>query len=659
MSNKSKMLVTSALPYANGPLHLGHMVEHVQSDIWVRFQRLIGRDCKFVCGEDAHGTPIMLKADSQGIKPEELVSQYYTEHQRDLTDFFIEYDFYHTTHSEENRTLASEIYTRLKAKGDIVSRTIEQLFDPEKNMFLPDRYVKGECPKCKTPDQYGDGCEACGAHYSPTELINPCSAISGTTPVSKESEHFFFCLDNYEDLLKNWTRQGHLQTEIANKLDEWFEEGLKQWDISRDAPYFGFEIPDAPGKYFYVWMDAPIGYMASFKKLCDTTGLDFDEYWSADSTAELYHFIGKDIVYFHSLFWPAMLLGAGYRAPTKVFTHGFLTVNGTKMSKSRGTFITARKYLEELKPEHLRYYFAAKLTDTIDDIDLNFNDYVQRINSDLIGKYVNIASRCAGFIHKNFDGKLAKELYDNKIYEDFVKAGEQIAGHYNSRNYSKSVREIMALADKANRFIDEHKPWILIKDPDSQTKVQEVCTTGINLFRLLSIYLSPILPAIAKKVGDFLKSDLSWELSNPLLNHEINKYVALMQRIETSQVEKMIEEQTEPKQVEKNYITIDDFAKVDLRIAKIESAEEVPEADKLLKLILDLGDEKRQVFAGIKAAYKPEDLVGKHTVMVANLAPRQMRFGLSEGMVLAAGPGGKDIWILEPHAGAQPGMKVK
>lgn len=673
-----KILVTCALPYANGSLHLGHFVEHIQGDIWVRFQNLIGNKCTFVCGDDAHGTPIMLKAADQGITPEQLIKHYHAEHVQDLRDFLINYEMFYTTHSPENRELATQIYTALKQNGDIATQQVEQAFDPEKNMFLPDRYVKGECPKCHTAGQYGDGCEACGAHYSPTELINPISAISGATPIRKSSEHFFFKLENYTKVLQAWTRAGHLQAEIANKLDEWFTEGLKAWDISRDAPYFGFEIPDAPGKYFYVWLDAPIGYMASFKHLCaQRADLDFNEYWGKDSKCELYHFIGKDIVYFHALFWPAMLLGSGYRAPTQVLVHGFLTVNGAKMSKSRGTFITARQYLKHLPAEYLRYYFATKLTDSIEDLDLNFADFTARINSDLIGKFVNIASRCAGFINKNFANTLAATLTaaETDLFNKFVEQGEVIAADYESRNYAKAMREIMSLTDQVNRYIDEHKPWLLIKDPSKHAQVHSVCSASLNLFKLLMTYLKPVLPAMAEMVEEFLQVKLTWQdRKQVLLNHVINEFKPLMQRVDPKQVENIMNEnqaiaapeikpaiklEIKPETKTQQYITIDDFAKIDLRIAKIINAEEVPEAEKLLKLTLDLGDETRQVFAGIKSAYAPADLIGKHTVMVANLEPRKMRFGISEGMVLAAGPGGKDLWILEPHAGAQPGMRVK
>lgn len=685
MNNKPtrEILVTSALPYANGSLHLGHIVEHIQSDIWVRFQLLCGHTCHFVCGSDAHGTPIMLKAEKQGISPEELVAAFQQEHKQDLLDFGIEYDNFYTTHSPENQELSAYIYQQLYAKGDIILKTIEQAFDPIKNIFLPDRYVKGECPKCAASDQYGDSCESCGAHYSPLELKNPISAISGAVPIQKKSEHYFFCLGNYEKMLQDWTKGGYLQAEIANKLQEWFAAGLQNWDISRDAPYFGFKIPNTNDKYFYVWLDAPIGYMASFKKLCELRpDIEFDKYWDVDkassSGTELYHFIGKDIVYFHALFWPAILMGSGFRTPTKVCVHGFLTINGEKMSKSRGTFITARTYLNNLPAEYLRYYFAGKLTDSVEDLDLNITDFVNRVNADLVGKFVNIASRCAGFINKNFGCKLADSCLEPDLYNMFVTAGDEIAKAYEARQYAKAMREIMALADLANRFIDNYKPWILIKDPAKQVLAHEVCSLGLNLFRVLMIYLKPVLPVMAHAVEEFLNiPELAWEDRKiPLLNHNINGFKPLIQRLELSQVNIMQENNITQEGSElaitnseqsshltqdplRETISIEDFAKIDLRIAKIIAAESVPEANKLVKLTLDLGGETRQVFAGIKEAYKPEDLLGRMTVMVANLAPRKMRFGVSEGMVLAAGPGGANLWILAPDDGAMPGMRVK
>ncbi|MBP6521130.1 methionine--tRNA ligase [Shewanella sp.] len=687
-TSQRKILVTSALPYANGPIHLGHMLEYIQTDIWSRYQKLRGHECHYICADDAHGTPIMLKAQQLGIAPEDMIAQVNKEHQQDFADFNIAFDNYHSTHSDENRVLASDIYLKLRANGYIKSKSISQLFDPEKSMFLPDRFVKGTCPKCKSPDQYGDNCDACGATYSPTELINPKSAVSGATPVMKDTEHFFFDLPAFEGMLKEWTRSGALQVEMANKLDEWFEQGLQQWDITRDAPYFGFEIPDAPGKYFYVWLDAPIGYMGSFKNLCDKRPeLSFEEFWGKDSTAEVYHFIGKDIVYFHSLFWPAMLHGSGYRQPNSVYAHGYVTVNGAKMSKSKGTFIKARTYLDHLDPEYLRYYYAAKLSSRIDDLDLNLEDFAQRVNSDLVGKLVNLASRTAGFITKRFDGKLAK-INDTTLTEAFLAKQEVIAEFYEGREYGKAMREIMALADIANGFVADAAPWQMVKHDDQQEAAHQVCSNALNLFRILVTYLKPVLPRLAQDVEAFFQLPLTWNaLNQDLAGHEIAPFKAMMQRVELDKVNAMVADSKDNLQVtadapktttpEKTVelsnvsrepliddpisetINFDDFAKIDLRIARIVKAEHVADADKLLKLQLDIGGETRQVFAGIKSAYSPEDLEGKLTVMVANLAPRKMRFGMSEGMVLAAGPGGSDLWILEPHEGAQPGMRVK
>ncbi|BEE09299.1 methionine--tRNA ligase [Aeromonas dhakensis] len=670
------MLVTCALPYANGSIHLGHMLEHIQADIWVRYQRMRGHQVHFVCADDAHGTPIMLKAQQLGITPEEMIAAVSQEHQADFAGFNISFDNYHSTHSDENRELAGLIYGRLQAGGKIKSRTISQLFDPEKSMFLPDRFVKGTCPKCKSPEQYGDNCDSCGATYSPTELIDPKSAVSGATPVMKDSEHFFFDLPQFEKWLAEWVRgSGAIQEEMANKMQEWFESGLQQWDITRDAPYFGFEIPGAPGKYFYVWLDAPIGYMASFKNLCNKRGdIDFDSYWKADSKAELYHFIGKDIAYFHCLFWPSMLEGAGFRKPTKVNVHGYVTVNGAKMSKSKGTFIKASTYLNHLDPECLRYYYAAKLNSRIDDLDLNLEDFVQRVNADVVNKLVNLASRNAGFIAKRFDGKLAATCAEPELYAEFANARTAIAEAYESREFSRAIREIMALADKANRYVDDKAPWVIAKQEGADAELQAVCSVGINLFRVLMAYLKPVMPHLAERAEAFLAETLSWDgIATPLIDHTVAPFKALFSRIEPAKIDAMIEASKEDLAKEQapkatgplvddpisETIAYDDFAKVDLRVALITKAEAVPEADKLLKLQLDIGGETRQVFAGIKSAYNPEDLEGKLTVMVANLAPRKMRFGMSEGMVLAAGPGGKDLWILEPQEGAQPGMRVK
>lgn len=678
--SKRKILVTSALPYANGPIHLGHLVEYIQTDIWVRFQKQRGHQCTYVCADDAHGTPIMLKADQMGISPQELIDKVSEEHQRDFSGFMVGFDNYHSTHSPENQHFSSKIYRALRDGGHIAKKTITQAYDPEKEMFLPDRFVKGDCPKCGEPDQYGDSCEKCGATYSPVELKNAYSAVSGAKPIEKESEHYFFKLGDFESFLRNWV-DNHVQEQMIHKLNEWFESGLQNWDISRDAPYWGFEIPDAPGKYFYVWLDAPIGYMASFKNWCDKNGVDFDEYWSDSSETELYHFIGKDIAYFHTLFWPAMLEGAGFRKPTGVFCHGFLTVDGQKMSKSRGTFIMAETYLKHLRPEYLRYYFAAKLSSGIDDIDLNLEDFRMRVNADLVNKVINIASRCAGFIKKKFDGEMAPALAEPALYEEAVAAGESIANAYENREFGKAMREIMALADKANQYIDNAEPWVLAKQEGQEQAVQDCCSMGINLFRVILTYLAPVLPKVAEEAQAFLNvENMAWDaIEAPLLSHKINKFKPLMQRVEEDKVNAIIEETKEvlaelaaaaeqsvktdagPLADEPIADTIEfpDFAKVDLRVVRIAKAEHVKGANKLLQLTLDLGGETRNVFAGIKSAYAPEDLEGKLTVMVANLAPRKMKFGVSEGMVLAAGPGGEDLWILNPDEGAQPGMRIK
>jgi methionyl-tRNA synthetase len=677
-----KLLVTSALPYANGSIHLGHLVEYIQTDIWVRFQKMQGHTVHYVCADDTHGTPIMLRAEKEGITPEALIEKVHAEHSQDFAEFLVDFDNYYSTNSEENRELASNIYKALKANDKIATKTIEQYFDPVKNMFLPDRFIKGECPKCHAKDQYGDNCEVCGATYSPTDLINPFSAVSGATPVRKETEHYFFKLSECSDFLRDWTRSGTLQAEAANKMTEWLGEAgenkLSDWDISRDAPYFGFEIPDAPGKYFYVWLDAPIGYMASFKNLCAKNGLDFDEYWKKDSTTELYHFIGKDILYFHALFWPATLEYSGHRKPTNVFAHGFLTVNGEKMSKSRGTFITARSYLDHIKnPEYLRYYYAAKLNGSMEDIDLNLEDFVARVNSDLVGKYINIASRTAGFINKFFDGKV-EQISNLPVIDEIRKSAPIIAESYDNRDFSRALREVMRLTDLANADIAEAAPWVKAKQEgdDARVSLELDCSAALEMFRLLTIYLKPVLPGLTKKIENFLNvPELTWDsVSTPLTSgHKINSYEHLITRIDPKQVEAMTEANKEnlqssapaaavvtPPAEEANYISIDDFTKVDLRIAKIVNAEHVDGAEKLLKLTLDIGEEKpRQVFAGIKSAYDPETLKGRLTVMVANLAPRKMKFGLSEGMVLAASDERGGPFILSPDSGAQPGMRVK
>lgn len=680
MSEPRQILVTSALPYANGSIHLGHMLEYIQTDMWVRFQKLRGNQCTYVCADDAHGSAIMLRAEKEGITPEQLIADVQAEHSSDFAEFLVDFDNFHSTHSDENRELSSMIYTRLRDAGHIANRSVTQYFDPDKGMFLADRFIKGTCPKCAAEDQYGDNCEKCGATYAPTELKNPKSAISGATPVLKDSKHFFFKLPDFQAMLQQWTRSGTLQDAVANKLAEWLDSGLQEWDISRDAPYFGFEIPDEPGKYFYVWLDAPIGYMASFKNLCARRPeLDFDAYWKADSTTELYHFIGKDIVNFHALFWPAMLEGAGLRKPTAINVHGYLTVNGAKMSKSRGTFIKARTYLDHLAPEYLRYYYAAKLGRGVDDLDLNLEDFIQKVNSDLVGKVVNIASRCAGFIHKGNAGVMVGGDAAPELTEAFAAAAPSIAEAYEARDFARAMREIMALADRANAWIADKAPWSLAKQEGKQDEVQAICAQGINLFRQLVIFLKPVLPVLAADAEAFLNvAPLRWDdHQSRLENHQLNAFKPLMSRIEPAKVEAMIAASKEdllasqaPSAPAGNGelskdplaadIEFDTFAAVDLRVALIVKAEAVPGADKLLQLTLDIGDERRNVFSGIKSAYPdPSLLEGRLTMMVANLKPRKMRFGISEGMVMAAGPGGEEIYLLSPDSGAKPGQRIK
>ena len=673
-TDSRRILVTSALPNANGSIHLGHLLEHIQTDIWVRFQRMCGHECIYVCADDTHGAATMLRADELGTTPEALIEDVRLEHEQDFKDFLISHDNYYSTHSEENREYSSLIYKRLKSAGKILTREVEQLYDPEREIFLADRFIVGGCPRCKSEGQYGDNCEVCGATYDATDLINPVSKLSGAVPVLRSSAHFFFALSEFKDFLKSWTRSGTLHDQVANKLAEWLDEGLQDWDISRDAPYFGFEIPGETAKFFYVWLDAPIGYMASFKRYCETTGINFDEWWQPDSSCEIHHFIGKDIINFHALFWPAMLEAAGFRTPTRIHAHGFITVDGQKMSKSRGTFINARTYLDHLGPEYLRYYFATKLSDSIDDLDMNLEDFVQRVNSDLVGKVVNIASRCAGFVKKQ-GGHLAASC-DNSMIAGFRAQAAEIAQAYEEGNVGKAIRQTMAMADQANQFIAEKAPWQMAKEEGRDAEVLSVCTDGINAFRMLVTYLKPILPTLAEKSEAFLNvSPLLWsDLDELLVDHDINKFKPLMSRIEQKDVDAIIEagkssvddatsieaaDEAMDKTAENNTIEFDDFAKLDLRIAKIEKAEHVEGADKLLKLTLDMGTEQRQVFAGIKAAYQPDDIVGRLTVMVTNLAPRKMRFGVSEGMVLAAGPGGQDLFLLSPDSGAEPGMEVK
>jgi len=678
-----KILVTSALPYANGPLHLGHIIETVQTDIWVRFQRMQGHDCIYVCAEDSHGTPVMIKAQAEGTTPEELITRMAAEHRADYEGFLIGHDHFHSTHTAENKAITDDLYGKLKAAGHITTRSVRQAYDEKAGMFLPDRYVKGTCPNptCNSPDQYGDSCEVCGRTYSPADLVNPISTISGTPPVWRESEHYFFKLGDFTDVLRQWLEGGGArQPEVRAKLAEWFEAGLQDWDISRDAPYFGFEIPGAPKKYFYVWFDAPIGYLGSFKALCDKRGLNYDEYLKTGSTAELYHFIGKDISYFHNLFWPAVLHGSGCRKPTAVFVHGFLTINGAKMSKSRGTFITARRYLERLPPEALRFYFAGKLGSSVDDMDLSLEDFVARVNSDIVGKLVNIASRCAGFVQRG-GGRLATQLPDPQLYAEFAALRGTIADLYDARDYSAAIRGIMGLADRANQYVDTHKPWALAKDPAKAAEVLAVCTQGINLFRVLMSYLAPVLPQMAEKAGKFLRiSFADWNsVDTPLFDHPIEVYEPLALRLDPKVVAQLIETDVakattpaaKPEKKAKDVNTtaapatppgvanIADFAKLDLRVAKVLDAKLVDGSDKLLQLTLDLGTEQRNVFSGIRSAYDPATLIGRQVVMIANLEPRKMRFGVSQGMVLcASGDDGPEVFLLSPDSGATPGMKV-
>jgi len=674
-----KILVTSALPYANGELHIGHLLEYIQTDIWVRFQRLMGHECQWVWADDAHGTPIMLKAQQQGITPEQLISDMKTSHERDIEGFLLSPDNFHTTHSDENREMSELVYTRLDEAGLIIRKTIKQLYDASEDMFLPDRYVKGICPNCGTADQYGDNCESCSATYDATELKDPVSQVSGSVPELRDSEQHFFALSEFSDMLKQWTAGPAVQDEVGNKLREWLDSGLQNWDISRNAPYFGFEIPNAPGKYFYVWLDAPIGYMGSHKNLAARTGENFEDSWKPDSEVELYHFIGKDIINFHCLFWPALLEGAGFRKPTGVFCHGFLMLDDAKMSKSRGTFVKASTWLEHLDPEYLRYYFACKLSSNVADLNLNLEDFVARVNSDLVGKVVNIASRCAGFISKQFDGKLAEQYPPELMsdYQQLVDAKNLIADYYEQREFGKAMREIILLAEHANTYINDAEPWVKIKDDAKRDEVQAICTVGLNYFRIIVTYLSPVLPQLAQKTEEFLNTQLTTEsLDTPLINHKIEKFKPLMTRVEQTQIDKLMEataEQNKAAQAAagasvttaanheplKPEIEIGDFDKIDLRVATIVDAQAVDGADKLVQLTLDIGVETRTVFAGIKAAYKPEDLIGRHTVMVANLKPRKMRFGVSQGMVLAAGPGGSDLFILSPDDGSDAGMRVK
>ncbi len=671
-----KILVTSALPYANNSIHIGHLVEYLQTDIWVRAMRLAGHEVSYVCASDAHGTPVMLRARETGLSPETLVDRYRSEHQRDFAAFQIEFDEFYTTHSEENRQLVETIFARLDEQGLIERRTIEQAYDEQAGMFLPDRFIRGSCPVCGAADQYGDSCEACGATYTPADLVAPRSVVSGTQPVQRSSEHYFFRLSRFEDELRRWMAAGHVDASVARKLEEWFAAGLKDWDISRDAPYFGFRIPGTENKYFYVWLDAPVGYMAAFQRLCESDagqarGLRFDDYFKPDRGTELYHFIGKDIVYFHTLFWPAVLAGAGYRQPDGVFVHGFLTVNGQKMSKSRGTFVSAQTYLAHLDPDHLRYYYAFKLGPGLDDIDLNLDDFMARVNSDLVGKFVNVASRCAGFITQRFEGRLADELEEPGLYREFVAAGESIAGAYEEREFGRAMREIMRLADRANQYVDGRKPWLLAREAGGLPAVQAIATQGLNLFRVLMTYLKPVLPAMAARAEGFLGGgELTWgDRAEPLLGKQIRSYEPLTRRVDATAVRAMIEASRAPaaapsptspqEKTVDDFIDLDDFLKVDLRVATVRQAEHVEGADKLLRLTLAVGNGERTVLAGIRSAYAPEQLVGRQVILVANLRPRKMRFGTSEGMILAAGGEDGGPFLLSPDDGAHPGMRVR
>ncbi|MEE4329751.1 MAG: methionine--tRNA ligase [Wenzhouxiangella sp.] len=674
MTAKRRILVTAALPYANGSIHLGHMLEYIQTDIWARFQRARGHEVWFAWADDAHGTPIMLQAEKRGLTPTQLIEEASAEHQRDFADFGLSHDHYDSTHSERNRRLVERIWSRLVASGAVATRSIEQFFDPERGMFLPDRFIRGQCPRCGAEDQYGDSCESCGATYDPTELVDPRSVVSGARPVVKETEHYFVTLETFRDSLSRWVRSGALQDEVANKLEEWFGEDLRDWDVTRDAPYFGFAIPGTPDKFFYVWLDAPVGYLASFQAICEREGLDFEAWMAPDTDTEMHHFIGKDIIYFHCLFWPAMLEGAGMRRPTSVHAHGFLTVNGAKMSKSRGTFIKARTWLDELHPDYLRYYFAAKLGSGLADIDLNLEDFRARVNADLVGKLVNIASRSAGFIHKLGGGRLASELPDPELYRRFLDQHDDIVADFEKRNYQLAVRRIMALADEANRYIDEHKPWALAKEEGRADEVLAICTQCINLFRVMMIWLAPVIPDTASRAEAFLASPLDRfdRIYQPLLDHSIERFQALLKRVESDQIDRVLEASresleaaqapsqpapaVEPEQTET--IEFAEFSRIDLRVARIVSAETVDGADRLLRLAVDLGGQTRQIFAGIRGHYEPPELVGRLTVVVANLAPRKMRFGVSEGMILAASEDDGRPYLLAVDSDAEPGMKV-
>lgn len=678
----SPTLVTCALPYANGQIHLGHLVGYIQADMWVRARRMEGREVHFVCADDTHGTPIMLAAEKAGQTPEAFIAGIQQAHERDFAAFHVAFDHYDSTNSAGNRAQTESIYARLLANGHIGKRSVSQLYDPERGMFLPDRYVRGTCPNCGSPDQYGDNCEVCGATYAPTELKNPKSVVSGATPVLRDSEHYFFELGQFETFLRDWLSGDVAIPGVKAKLQEWLDGdgGLRAWDISRDAPYFGFEIPGAPGKYFYVWLDAPIGYLSSFEVLCKERGLDFDDYLRAGSGAEMHHFIGKDIVNFHGLFWPAVLHGSGQRTPTRLHVNGYLTVDGAKMSKSRGTFVMARTYLDQgLDPEALRYYFAAKSSGGVDDLDLNLGDFVARVNSDIVGKFVNLASRCAGFIEKRFGGTLAESLPEAAMYEDFVKRLAAIRTAYASDDIAQALRLTMTLADEANKYIDERKPWVIAKQDGADAELQAACTQGINLFRVLALALTPVLPDVSRRVADWLQAPLStWtDCDRPLVAQRINAYQPLFTRIDPKQIDAMTEASKDTLQQsatapaattaatetkpEPAFIGIDDFARLDLRVGKVLECGFIEGSDKLLRFLLDAGDlGQRQIFSGIRASYgEPEKLVGRSVVFIANLAPRKMRFGTSEGMILSAGFDGGGLFLLDADNGAQPGMPVR
>ncbi len=678
MTEKRRILVTAALPYANGPIHLGHMLEYIQTDIWARFQRARGHEVWFAWADDAHGTPIMLQAEKESISPEQLIDRMHAEHLRDFEDFGLSHDNFSSTHTEANQGLVERIWQRLNERGAVRTRTIEQFYDPDRGMFLPDRFIRGNCPRCGAADQYGDSCEVCGATYDPTELVEPRSVISGARPVVRETEHFFVALEDFRDSLAAWVRSGALQDEVANKLEEWFGDRLRDWDVTRDSPYFGFPIPGNPDKYFYVWLDAPVGYLASFAEICQREGLDFEQWMAPDTETEMHHFIGKDIIYFHCLFWPAMLEGAGLRRPTAVHAHGFLTVNGAKMSKSRGTFIKARTWLDHLHPDPLRYYFAAKLGSGLADIDLNLDDFRARVNADLVGKLVNIASRSAGFIHRLGQGRLGPALPDQALYERFINEHQAILAEFESRNYHQAIRRIMALADEANRYIDEHKPWVLAREAGPEEEVIAICTQGLNLFRIMMTWLAPVIPATAAAAGRFLDVALDRfdDIDRPLLDHPIRPFEPLLTRVEQTQTDAVLEASRQslgaPPPAEPasatatatapefaDEIDFGQFSRVDLRVARIESAETVEGADRLLRLKLDLGGVQREILAGIRGHYEPKDLTGRLTVVVANLAPRKMRFGVSEGMVLAASGEDGRPFLLEPDSGAEPGMRIR